>query len=1012
MKYNYLLFFLLLATQAGIAQISGPATGTVGVPVTFSSMKSGTDYNWSFDANARSVDPSNYNPVATSLGAIGISYPSSADMVFDGTNWYGFFTSLAGSGGAIRRADYGTDPTSTTPTLTTLTTVLPGTSTHGLSVVYDSTAGRWFGIAYAAGTSGLIKLDFGATGLTNLAPTMTIIPTNPATAEGNGQLILVRDDGIWHCIHNGSNHGPAIGIGYYNLGASLDALSASTTVDKLFSPVGNDQNLSLYKEGQEWFGIASNDGTPLRRYEFGPSLQNPPNVIDIPTPGTIGIVRGCFCLVPGCDDQLYGFVFAGGGPVSKLDFGNSIRNMPTFTTISSTGFSSGDVGFNVSSQFVYNDTLYMAFGHFNTSTLYTARLMPLTGSTTTHYNSSVTHTFTAPGTYTVNLLVDPARQSGPASYCTQITINAAGGLPQPDPFNLAPSPICATGNVVDYRVPAVSGATSYDWVYTGSGVTFGATTTGPLNSLTFSASATGGTLRVRAADGSGSGPYRDTVIVVNTVPATPGAFTTATTPVCQGRNGAPYEVPAVSGATSYEWSYTGGTGVTFGSTSTTAPANTANFSASAGSGSVQVVAKNSCGTSSPRSTAVTVNPLPAQPGAFTSAPSPVCNGQDNVAYTVPNVSGMTYAWSYTGGTGVTINGSGNSITADFSPAATNGTISVTATNSCGTSAARTTPVTVNPLPQATVSPAGPVDICAGDSATLTAGSGTGYIYEWRDGTTVVGHGSVYKAGTSGSYKVIVTSANCSDSTAAVLVTQYSLPSVTITPGDTSFCAGGMVTLNVATSDTGLSYRWKDGTATIPAATAAFLQVNASGSYSVVAGRTNLPACADSSLPVTVTVFPLPVPDVSWDGLDLHTGAGYTHYQWLKANGDTLTGATDSTYRPLVDGGYLVSVTDSNGCPGSSSIYPASNVHIDPVSAFAAAISIYPNPATSRIYVEAPGVISVSVCSLDGKEIIRVRDTQHAAIDISSLSNGLYLLRVQDQTGKWIKNEKVIKTAGL
>ncbi len=1015
MKYRHLLFFLLLTTQAAIAQISGPATGTVGVPVTFSSLKSGTDYNWSFDATPRNVDPANYNPVAVSHGASGVQSASSAEMVFDGTNWYCFMTSL--NSGTIRRADYGNNPTSTPDSITTLSVSLPGTS-HTMKVVYDSIAGSWFGIGSGTNQSGLIKLDFGAAGLSNPAPIMTVIPTNPATNEGNGELILVRDNGIWHCVHIGARHGAVIGIGYYNLGASLGTLSASTTVDKIFtsaasSSIGDNQNLSLYKEGGEWFGIASVDGPPLRRYEFGTSLQNPPTIVNITTPST-GIIRGNFSLVSGCDDQLYGFVFSGVGPVWKLNFGNSIRNTPTFTQLSgSTGFSVGDVAFNITTQFVYNDTLYMSYASFNFGTLNSVRLMPLTGSTTTHYNSSVTHTFTAPGTYTVNLLVDPGRQSGSSSYCTQITISNASGPAQPGPFTAAPSPVCQGQNNVTYTVPAVSGATSYEWSYTGgTGVTFGSiSTTSPTNTLNFSASAGSGLLRVLAVNASGNGPYRDTAIVVNAAPAMPGAFTAALSPVCQGQNGVSYTFPAVNGAAFYEWSYSGG-GVIFGSVSTTTPTNTANFSASASSGNVQVVATNSCGSSSARTTAVTVNPLPAQPGAFTSAPSPVCNGQGNVAYTVPNVSGVTYAWSYTGGTGVTINGSSNSVSADFSNSATSGVVEVTATNSCGTSAARTTSVTINPLPQATVSPAGPVDICAGDSVTLTAGSGTGYSYEWKEGATVVGQGPVYKAGQSGSYKVIVTSANCTDSADAVQVTDYSFPSVTITPADTSFCEGGMVLLNAVTTDTGLSYIWKDGTTTIPGATASFLQVNASGSYSVVAGRTNIPACADSSLPATVTVFPLPVPDVNWDGLDLYTGTVYAHYQWLNGSGDTINGATGSTYQPLVNGTYLLSVTDSNGCSGISSPYNINNVHIDPAPAFAPAISIYPNPAASRIHVEASDVISVSVCSIEGKEVIRVRDIQNAVIDISNLSNGLYLVRIQDQSGKWIKSEKVIKHAGL
>jgi hypothetical protein len=95
----------------------------------------------------------------------------------------------------------------------------------------------------------------------------------------------------------------------------------------------------------------------------------------------------------------------------------------------------------------------------------------------------------------------------------------------------------------------------------------------------------------------------------------------------------------------------------------------------------------------------------ARPSNFISAPTPVCQGSAGNVYTVPNVSGNTYNWTYSG-TGHTINGTGNSVTIDFNAAATSGLLSVTAANACGTSAPRTVNITVTPFPVATFSYAG------------------------------------------------------------------------------------------------------------------------------------------------------------------------------------------------------------------------------------------------------------------------------------------------------------------
>lgn len=81
------------------------------------------------------------------------------------------------------------------------------------------------------------------------------------------------------------------------------------------------------------------------------------------------------------------------------------------------------------------------------------------------------------------------------------------------------------------------------------------------------------------------------------------------------------------------------------------------------------------------------------PGDFISAPVLVCRGSNNNIYTVPNVPGVTYNWVYSG-TGQTITGSGNSVSINFGTAASSGVLSVTATNSCGTSSARTVSITI------------------------------------------------------------------------------------------------------------------------------------------------------------------------------------------------------------------------------------------------------------------------------------------------------------------------------
>ena len=93
-----------------------------------------------------------------------------------------------------------------------------------------------------------------------------------------------------------------------------------------------------------------------------------------------------------------------------------------------------------------------------------------------------------------------------------------------------------------------------------------------------------------------------------------------------------------------------------------------------------------------------ISNVPAQPSVI-SGTTPVCQGQNGVAYSVTNVAGVSYNWTYSGAGLTVASGQGtNSITANFSGAATSGTLTVTPSNACGNGTTRTYAITVNGVP--------------------------------------------------------------------------------------------------------------------------------------------------------------------------------------------------------------------------------------------------------------------------------------------------------------------------
>jgi hypothetical protein len=152
----------------------------------------------------------------------------------------------------------------------------------------------------------------------------------------------------------------------------------------------------------------------------------------------------------------------------------------------------------------------------------------------------------------------------------------------------------------------------------------------------------------------------------------------------------------------------------------------------AGSANITYTYTNGSGCPSSATYAVTVNPAPATPSAITGSGA-VNNEQTGVAYSVTNVAGVTYTWSYTG-TGVTINGSTNAVTIDFGPTATSGTLSVTATSNCGVVSTASTLAIAVSAPTITVSPATLSDATVGAVYTPTV-SATGGVASYAFAVT-------------------------------------------------------------------------------------------------------------------------------------------------------------------------------------------------------------------------------------------------------------------------------------
>ncbi|MDB5283879.1 MAG: BNR/Asp-box repeat protein, partial [Bacteroidota bacterium] len=150
-----------------------------------------------------------------------------------------------------------------------------------------------------------------------------------------------------------------------------------------------------------------------------------------------------------------------------------------------------------------------------------------------------------------------------------------------------------------------------------------------------------------------------------------------------------------------------------------------------------------------------------------------------------------------------------------------------------------------------------------------------------------------------------------------------------------------------------------------------------------------------------------VPTVSQNN-GMLTSSAATTYQWL-LNGSPIPGANSQNYTPLQSGDYSVQVGDGGICSSISSATTVTVITTDMplLSTDNKAIRLFPNPVSGQLTVigdDLNNVKSVQIYDMIGGVVINelVREGNEVKINVSSLSNGVYLLRLGKLVKRFIK----------
>lgn len=316
-------------------------------------------------------------------------------------------------------------------------------------------------------------------------------------------------------------------------------------------------------------------------------------------------------------------------------------------------------------------------------------------------------------------------------------------------------------------------------------------------------------------------------------------------------------------------------------------------------------------------------------------------------------------------------------------------------------------------PGYTVNITKPVDsiICAGGSVLLSGvASKPGVTFQWRKNNVPIpgATSASYLVNTTGYYRLVATDgiSVCAAVSRNVLITVKPNPPalITVPGGTTTGCANPGVRLDANLG--GFSYEWLRGGTTVTGWTDSSQIITTSGSY-VVKVRTS-DGCVSFSAPVSVTILPSPVPIITKTAIMLGVSASFFTYQWIR-NGVDIPGATASTYPLSLKGRYKVRVTDANGCVGESLQIDVDDnaLSVDNLSTKTEEIKIYPNPTSSKVFIESPVNLEVEVKDAAGKSVLKAKDVKQ--IDLSKYADGIYLFIITNN-GELIKQQRVTKTS--
>jgi hypothetical protein len=293
------------------------------------------------------------------------------------------------------------------------------------------------------------------------------------------------------------------------------------------------------------------------------------------------------------------------------------------------------------------------------------------------------------------------------------------------------------------------------------------------------------------------------------------------------------------------------------------------------------------------------------------------------------------------------------------------------------------------------------------SAIVTRSGGLpSFSYSWN--TTPVQHTSTASGLSAGTYTCTVTDGTGCTSTHTATITEPAAQSITLVASAQTVCPGAAVTL---TANGAVSYTWS------ATGSGASIEVNPTANTTYTVTGTMADNCMVQQT-VSVSVFSTPalvfepVHDtmcVDWSNMALiATPAGGT-FSGQGVSGMFFNPSTAGLGSHAVTYAY----TDANSCTSTSvKAIVVEDCSTNGLTAPTLESIVYPNPATTQLFVQYPGMQpddALTLYNVAGQQLQTQQLTSaETAISLEEMQTGVYLYVIRNQSGRTVSRGRFLK----